>query len=177
MTKRALVLSLLVPMLGVTTTGVAQASDDASFAALGQRLRPGDAVIVRGTDLGTVKGRLRTLSSDTMIVETESGARTIAASEINLIKRRRKGVLLGTLLGLGAGVAAGAALNSWFRNEGSDATAEVAAVVAAGAGTGLAIDAFIDLPRTVYAREQRATIVVDPRVIAGGAALRVHARF
>lgn len=171
-----LVLAVLV-MPGATAPGFAQAASDDSFAGLAAQLRPGDRVSVRGADLGTVTGRLRNLTSDALVVETDEGLRTLAAAGIDRIERRRKGVLLGTLIGLGAGVAAGVALNSWFENEGNDATAETATVIAIGAGAGLAIDYAIDLPRTVYVRDRRVALSVEPRVLPGGAGLRLHARF
>jgi hypothetical protein len=55
--------------------------------------------------------------------------------------------------------------------------AEAAMVIAVGAGTGLAIDFAIDLPRTVYVRDRGVALSVEPRVLPGGAALRLHARF
>jgi hypothetical protein len=50
-------------------------------------------------------------------------------------------------------------------------------VIAVGAGTGLAIDFAIDLPRSVYVRDRGVALSVEPRVLPGGAALRLHARF
>ena len=166
-----------------TCAGVLLFSGGLSFAQAGNlppdtlsRLRARDKVTV-DTSAGMLQGRLLELTADALVLDTDVGPRRIDAAEIDRIARRRKGVLLGTLIGLGAGAAAGVALNSWFENEGNDATAEVATVIAIGAGTGLAIDYAIDLPRTVYVRDRRVAWSVEPRLLTGSAGLRLHARF
>lgn len=178
MARRVVLLAAAVlAVAGVAAPASAQGDPDRPFATLGRQLRPDDRVTVRGGDIGEVRGRLTAITGDALTVDTENGVRTIAARDVDRIDRRRKGILLGALIGLGAGAAAGAALNSWFRNEGNDAAGETAAVVAIGLGTGLAIDALVDLPRTVYVREGRAAVRLDPRALPGGAALRVHVSF
>jgi hypothetical protein len=166
---------LLMP--GATAPGFAQAESGDSFSGLAEHLRPGDHVSVRGGDAAKVTGRLRSLTPDALVVETDEGLRTVAAADIDRIERRRKGVLLGTLIGLGAGIAAAIPIRELLHNEGHDAATEVLVLVGGGAAAGFAIDYAIDLPRTVYVRDRRVALSLEPRLLPGGAAFRLHAQF
>jgi hypothetical protein len=177
MAKMFMLALAVLMMPGATVPGFAQATSDDSFAGLADHLRPGDRVSVRGAGFGTATGRLRDLTSDALVVETDEGLRTLAAADIDRIDRRRKGVLLGTLIGLGAGVAAALPIRELLRNEGHDATTAVLALVGGGTAVGFAIDYAVDLPRTVYTREGRVAFHIEPSPLPGGATVRLHARY
>lgn len=164
-------------VFGAVTPALAQSDVSRPFQSLGSRVRPGDTVTVQGETIGEVHGRVISVTAEALTVTGDTGPRTIAGVDVDRIERRRKGVLLGALIGLGAGAAAAIPLNSWFHNEGNDATAETLAVIGIGTGVGLGIDALVDLPRTVYVRERRIGIRVEPRVLMSGGAVSLHVAF
>ena len=168
----------------VTCAGMLLFTAGPSFAQAGSlppetlsRLRLRDSVTV-DIGAGTVQGRLVEMAADGLVVANDAGPRRIDASEIDRIERRRKGVLLGALVGAGAGVATAALLcsGSGF-GYGCDEAKAYAMMTAIGAGTGLAIDALIDLPRTVYVRDHRQAVFVEPRLLRGGGRVLTHVRF
>lgn len=115
------------------------------FSQLNTRLRPGDTVWVTDAQGREVKGRILSLSSDTLTLEG-AGARSFGSPAVTAIALRRNDSLAnGALIGLGVG--GGLTLVACLANvEGSDAgwCAAAAAVYGGiGAGIGVGIDALI----------------------------------
>jgi hypothetical protein len=145
--------------------------------ALDTRLRQGDKVSVFGPDIGKVGGRLIRLTPDMLTVDTEAGERAIPFDQVDRITRTRFGVLLGPIIGAGAGAAFSIPVAMLFHSEGASAARPTATLVALGAGIGLAVDAALNLPRTVYRRDQRPRVTLAPQVGRDGGGVAVHVTF
>jgi len=171
---------LIVAVMAVTAAPAAAqpASDtEPTFAVLDNRLREGDTVTVTGPSLGVVRGHFAGLSPETLLVNTDDGPRTIAASDIDRVTRRRRGVVLGTIIGLGVGIGFAIPLNMLFDNEGGNRAGPTIKLLAASTGIGLGIDALIDLPRTVYRRRDRVKVRLAPQLTRGGGGVAMQVTF
>src|SRR5688572_25532053 len=93
-------------------------------------------------------------------------------ADVNRVRRRQNGVLLGAIIGTLAGGAA-AYPGYWpAENETGDGAGDALRVVLAGTAIGIGIDALLSRNRTLYHRRtSAATLRVEPR--RGGAALRL----
>ena len=148
---------------------------DPQFAALERQLRTGDSVRITEITGEVVKGQLAALAPLHVTVLVGGDRRTVQASHVERVQRTRVGVVLGAIIGAGAGIAAGAALASLVGNEGGSRTAAFMLPVAIGVGTGVGLDALINLPRTVYRRTPATRITAAPILGAGvmGGSIRV----
>jgi hypothetical protein len=138
----------------------AQAAPDSDLARFADKLKVGDSIVVT-TDTGMqIKGRFFTVSPAGLALHIDNVEQRLPAAEVSRIQLRRNGVLLGALIGAGVGVPFGLALKSWAHNEGGSEAAALAVPILIGLGTGIAIDAFLVRPRTVFDRQSpRATLV------------------
>jgi len=129
-----------------------QASSE--FAGLRQKLRTGESLIV-SIDSGTqIRGRLQDVNGAHIVVLADEVRRDIPAEQVTRVQRRRNGVALGAVIGAGVGVAFGLAARSYAYNEGGSEGAALLLPIGAGLGVGIAIDALLVVPRTVYQRIQ-----------------------
>ena len=137
------------------TAGIARAEAQTRNAAevLADTLKPGDRLTITATDLTRIRGKLIALGDNGLILDTETGEQVVPFDVVERVSRRRFGVLLGPIIGAGVGIGFAIPVAMLFHNEGADATAATAFLIGLGAGTGLLIDAAINLPRTVYRRE------------------------
>ena len=111
------------------------------------------------------------LSNVQITVLADDQRREIPADQVTRVQRRRNGILLGALIGAGAGVPFGIALPSWAHNEGGSEAGALLLPIAAGLGAGIAIDAVLVRPRTVFdrapsTRAQLSVIALPGRVVA-----------
>ena len=147
----------------------AQVPRDADLARIADKLKVGDSIVVT-TDTGSeMKGRFLNISAAGLALDVNNVEQHLGAAQVSRIEVRRNGVLLGAVIGAGVGVPFGLALQSWAHNEGGSEAAALAVPILIGLGTGIAIDAFLVRPRTVFDRlSPRATIVplVTPRMSA-----------
>jgi hypothetical protein len=152
--------------------GLAQETGaDSPFAGMRAKLKAGDRVTVSLEDGSTVKGRFLDVGTGALSISTPAGDRRFQPSAVTQVQRHRRGVLLGAIIGGGIGLTCGAALGSLFANEGHDRDGPLFGLTALGLGTGIAIDAFANIPRTVYERKPaRMTFTIEarPRRIAAG---------
>jgi hypothetical protein len=133
--------------------GLAQpVGTDPSFERMRAKLKAGDRVTVNLQDGSTAKGRFIDVGTDALSISTPGGNRRLLPSEVTRVQRHRRGILLGAIVGGGIGVACGAALGSLFANEGHDRDGPLFGLTALGLGAGIAIDAGLNIPRTVYQR-------------------------
>jgi hypothetical protein len=132
--------------------GQAAATPDPAFSRLQEKLREGDKVIVTDQQGRSTKGRLTSVSAEEIVLTVDGAPRQFPADTVTRVKRQRTGVLLGALIGLGAGIAAAIPLYQLQENEGTY-TGVVFGVIALGVGSGIGIDALVNIPRTVYKRE------------------------
>lgn len=144
-------LSLVLVVAGWPTDAGAQtASPD--IADLQRQLRAGDAVTVRLLNGTSVDGRLDAVSASQLSVTAAGTRRDIPTDQIARVDRRRNGILLGAIIGAAAGVPFGVFMSTWFHNEGGNEAAAFLLPVGAGLGAGIAIDAALVRPRTVFER-------------------------
>ena len=159
------------------TAGVARAEAQTRNAAevLADTLKPGDRLTITVTDLTRIRGKLIALGDHGLVLDTGTGEQVVPFDVVDRVSRRRFGVLLGPIIGAGVGVGFAIPVAMLFHNEGADATAASAFLIGLGAGTGLLIDAAINLPRTVYRRAPAARVRIAPQVGRGrrGVALQV----
>jgi hypothetical protein len=123
------------------------------FSQLDTRLRPGDTVWVTDVQEREVKGRIGTLSPDTLTLSSDD-ARSYAAAEVRQLRQRRpdplwNGALIGFAVGGGLGLGLGSFSGSW--NWG-DAAVGALMIGAIGMGVGVGIDAMIPGKRIVVYR-------------------------
>jgi hypothetical protein len=171
---------LMLAAIVLTGSAVAaqgtQATVDSDFARLADKLKVGDPIVVT-TDTGMqIKGRFFNVSAGALALHVDHMEQQLPAAQVSRVQLRRNGVLLGALIGAGVGVPFGLALKSWAYNEGGNEAWALAFPVLVGLGTGIAIDAFLVVPRTVFDRRSpRATFV--PIVTPHTAGVRVAIAF
>jgi hypothetical protein len=172
----------VVMLVAIVLTGSAVAAQapqspvDSDFARLADKLKVGDPIVVT-TDTGMqIKGRFFDVSAAGIALHVDNLQQQLPAEQVSRIQVRRNGVLLGALIGAGVGVPFGLALKSWAHNEGGNEAGALAFPILVGLGTGIAIDAFLVVPRTVFDRlSPRATLV--PIVTPHTAGVRVAIAF
>ena len=151
----------------------AQTTTGNEFGGLGDKLKVGESIVVT-TDAGAeVKGRFLSVSPAGIVLHVNDVQRQLPASQVSRIQVRRNGVLLGALIGAGAGLPFGLALKSWAHNEGGSEAGALAIPIAIGLGTGIAIDALMVRPRTVFERASSPRVMLVPMVSPHRTAVRV----
>lgn len=135
------------------------------------QVKPGETVTVTTKDDREVKGRFLGSRDDGMVLTVQGTERRFLWTDIDRVRRRRNGILLGAIIGAGAGVAAGLPLASLVENETGDGEKALASMIALGLGAGIGLDALLSTNRTIYDRRTQTRINLLPQ--KGGAALRV----
>jgi hypothetical protein len=174
---RALAVTAVLLAAPAAWAQVPSPREDAEFSRLQERLRTGDGVLVSIDDGTTVKGRVVDVSSLRMTVRVDDANREIPGDRITRVQRRRNGILLGAIIGTGAGAAVGLAARSYAYNEGGNETAALLLPLAAGLGAGIAVDALLVRPRTVYERSPSRRAQLAAIVGPGRAAARMVVSF
>lgn len=155
--------AVLAVVLCVSAESRAQGVPEAG-TTLASALKPKDRITVSlGTDQD-VRGRFVGLSSEELTIETAGTERAIPFGDIERVRRRRNGVLLGAIIGAGAGLAAGLPFKALSENEGFEGGSALLTSFAIGIGAGIGIDALLSRNRTVYHRQSapRASLRVTP---------------
>ena len=156
----AIVVSALLAASAVTAQ-TTQTPLDTELARIADKLRVGDSIVVT-TDTGMqIKGRFLNLSGAGIALHVDNVEQQLPAAQVSRIQVRRNGVTLGALIGAGVGVPFGLALRSYAYNEGGSEAWALSFPILVGLGTGIAIDAFLVTPRTIFDRltPRRATVV------------------
>jgi hypothetical protein len=153
---------LVLPSATVAQTPPSSSADARAFSGLDVRI--GDTLIVQTRDALKVKGTLLSITDDQLTLAVGGVPRTVLAADVQSMKRKRFGVLLGPIVGAGTGFALGLVAASdapapGFTGEQDLATPVVIIATLAGTGVGFAIDAVVNIPRTVYRREVRLSAV------------------
>ena len=149
----------------------AQDPSPPDFSRLNEQLKTGDGVLVSIQGGTMVRGRVVDISNVQITVLANDVRREIPADQVTRVQRRRNGILLGALIGAGAGIPFGIALRSYAYNEGGNEAGALLFPIAVGLGTGVAIDALLVRPRTVFertpsTRAQLSVIVGPGRAVA-----------
>jgi hypothetical protein len=137
-----------------------------SFDQLNTRLKPGDKVWVTDAQGREVKGKIRSLSPDTLVMDAD-GTRTFPGADVRLVvERRRDSLANGALIGFGVGgVGMGLACLASIDDEDRGWCAAVM-LVYGGIGTciGVGIDALIPGKKLVAYRAPVPGAHAAPRV-------------
>jgi hypothetical protein len=161
----------VVAVLASSGLASAQAGTDPSFERMKAKLKAGDRVTLDLQNGSTLEGRFIDVGADALSISTSTGDRRLAPGEVVQVHRHRRGVLLGAIIGGGVGLAFGTMVGTIFANEGQDRDGPFFGLTALGLGTGIAIDALANIPRTVYQRmPSRAALKIEagPRRTAVG---------
>jgi hypothetical protein len=133
---------------------------DGDLARAAEKLKVGDTVVVTTETGMQIRGRFLKLSPRGFVLHVNNVERQLPSAQVSRIELRRNGVTLGALVGAAVGVPFGLALKSYAYNEGGSEAWALAFPILVGLGTGLAFDAFLVIPRTVFDRlSPRATVV------------------
>ena len=140
--KVAVVLAVVSLLLAFALAAAQEPVRD--FTQLDTRLRPGDTVWVTDAHGREVKGRIGTLSPDTLTLSNDA-ARSYAAADVLQLRQRRpdplwNGALIGFAVGGGLGLGLGDFSGSW---SWGDAAVGALMIGGIGAGIGVGIDAMI----------------------------------
>ena len=136
----------------------------------------GDRLTIDTRQGPTLEGRLVSKTTDTLVLDTEGREQSVPFGDIDRVRRRRNGVVLGAVVGLGAGLTFGIPARMLVNNENGNGDATLLALVGIGVGTGLFVDGLLTVNRTIYRRSASSVhLSVEPQI--GGSALRVTARW
>jgi hypothetical protein len=149
--KVAAVLAVISLLLAFALAAAQEPVRD--FSQLNTRLRPGDTVWVTDVQGREVKGRIGTLSPDTLTLSSDE-ARSYAAADVRQMRQRRpdplwNGALIGFAVGGGLGLGLGNFSGSW---SWGDAAVGALMIGAIGMGIGVGVDALIPGKRLVVYR-------------------------
>ena len=146
-------------VIGVATSE-AQSPNDAK-SAVDRKANVGNRLTITTTDGTEVKGRLLNLDAEHLVLEQETSERSFRYTEIDRVRRRKNGVLLGALIGFGAGAAIGWPVAQLVDRD--DASRSDAVWVAlAGLAAGVGIDAVLGSNPTIYRSSVRTGLTVTP---------------
>ena len=138
---------------------------------IGGKVRPGDKLTITTRDFREIKGRFLTAGNDIIVLAREGGETRLRWSDVDRVKRRRNGVLLGAIIGAGAGVATGIPVAMLAENEHGEGAEALTSMILLGLGAGIGVDALLSTNRTVYDRRSQARLHLLPQ--RGGGAVRV----
>jgi hypothetical protein len=159
----------MAALLVLATCGLATAQPgeaDPAFARMHAKLKAGDRVTVNLENGSVLKGHFIDAGPGALAISTPAGDRRLSPSDVSSVRKHGRGILLGTIIGGGIGLACGTALGSLFANEGHDRDPALFGLTALGLGAGAAIDAALNIPRTVYQRapaHAKVTVDAGPR--------------
>ena len=157
-------LVLVVTWMCLVAGAVGRAEAQTPAETLAEKLKAGDQLTVTAQDLARIRGKLIAVRDDGLVIDTGRGRELVRFDTIEKVSRKRFGVLLGPIIGASVGVACAIPVAMLFTNEGAEPAGPVALLVGLGAGTGLLIDAAINLPRTVYRREPSPRVQIAPQI-------------
>jgi len=146
-------------LIGVATSEAQSPNDTKS--AIDRKANIGNRLTITTTDGTEVKGRLLRLDGEHLVLQQETSERSFRYTELDRVRRRKNGVLLGALIGLGAGAAIGWPVAEWSSNEGGSRSDGVW-IALAGLGAGLGIDALLGSNPTIYRSPVRTGLTVTP---------------
>ncbi|MEO5896639.1 MAG: hypothetical protein ABIS06_13155 [Vicinamibacterales bacterium] len=170
--KVALGLMLLL----AAATGARAQDVSTTRNTLDRATRTGDTLTIETREGVKVEGRLVGIGTDSLLLNTAGAERPFAYKDLDRVRRRRNGVLLGAVIGLGAGIALGILPRMILNNEGADGDLALIGVAAIGLGTGVAIDGLVSRNRMIFRRsEGPVRLGVEP--LRGGASVRVGVRW
>lgn len=158
-------------LIGVTST---EAQTREAMSEIDRKANIGNELTITASDGTKVVGRLLRLDGEHLVLQHETGERSFRYTEIDQVRKRKNGVLLGALIGFGAGAALGWPVAQLAERD--DASRSDAVWVAlAGLGVGLGIDALLGSNPTIYRSSVRTGVTVTPS--RNGATVAFSARW
>ena len=150
---------LAMLLLGVTSTEAQSIND--SRSTIDRKAAVGSRLTITMTDGTEVMGRLVRLEGEHLVLQQETGERSFRYAEIDRVRKRKNGVLLGALVGLAAGAALGWPVAELSYNEGGSRSDGVW-IALAGLGAGVGIDALLGSNPTIYRSSGRTRVTLTP---------------
>ncbi len=173
--KRVRLASALVLILVAGAEARAQGATDAR-EAIERQSRGGDRLTIDTRQGPTLKGRLVSMAADALVLDIGGRQQSVPFGDIDRVRRRRNGVVVGAVVGLGAGLTFGIPARMLVNNENGNGDSALLAMVGIGVGTGMLVDGLLSVNRTIYRRSASSVrFGVEPQI--GGAAIRVTARW
>lgn len=173
--KHVRLASAVVLILVAGAEARAQGQTDAR-EAIERRSRGGDRLTIDMRQGPTLEGRLVTQAADALVLDTGGHQQSVPFADIDRVRRRRNGVVVGAVVGLGAGLTFGIPARMLVNNENGAGNSALLTMVGIGVGIGVLVDGLLSVNRTIYRRS--ATSVrfgLAPQI--GGAAIRVTAHW
>jgi len=159
---RPYIAAVLVVGVAFAILGPAQASAQqvSSFEQLQLLVRPGDTIVVVGTDGKSAKGKIESLSATSLRLAAKGSIREFTQTDAVEIKQRRgdslaNGAWIGAAIG-GAPLGVAAAISC--RGDCRFVAAAVAIYTGIGAAIGVGVDAMITHNQTIYRPPVRAAL-------------------
>ena len=146
-------------LMGVATSE-AQRPNDAK-SAIDHKADIGNRLTITTTDGTEVHGRLLRLDGEQLVLQQDTGERSFRYSEIDRVRKRKNGVLLGALIGLGAGAAIGYPVAQLSVN-GNGSQSDGVWIALGGLAAGVAIDAVLGSNPTIYRSQVQTGLTVMP---------------
>jgi hypothetical protein len=158
---------VLVACLSATPSAWAQDARD----VIDEKVRRGDRLTIATRDGREIKGRFLDGAADVIVLALEGSETRLRWSDIDSVKRRRNGVLLGAIIGAGTGAAMGIPVAMLVENEHGDGAEALASMILLGLGAGIGVDALLSVDRTIYDRLSQVRLDFLPQ--RGGGGVRV----
>ena len=144
----------------VAATAGAQSQNDAR-SMIGRKADVGNRLTVTRADGTEAIGRLVRLTDEDLVLQQDAGERTFRYAEIDQVRKRKNGVLLGALIGLAAGAAVGWPLAELSYNEGGSRSDGIW-IALGGLAAGVGVDALLGSNPTIYRSSARSRVTVQP---------------
>ena len=166
---RAIVRGAVIVAACLSYTASARAQDARDL--IEDKVRPGDKLTIAMRDGREIKGRFVAGATDVMILADEGNEVRVRRTDVDSLKRRRNGVLLGAIIGASAGAATGIPVAMLMENEHGQGAEALTSMTLLGLGVGIGIDALLSTDRKVYDRPAQARLEFLPQ--RGGGSMRV----
>lgn len=146
-------LGLAVAFCGTTPAAAQQVH---SFEQLQAVVKPGDTVLVTDTTGTTTKGRIDTLTSESLRLSANDIVREFSQKDTRLVRQRKSdslknGAIIGAATGAGvASVMVGVLCAAFGDCPAAGVAGYIGMFAAMGTGVGVGVDALITSSRTLY---------------------------
>ena len=158
---------VLVACLSCTPSVWAQDARD----AIDRKVRPGDKLTITTQDGREIKGRFVTGAADAIVLALDGREARFRWSDVDHVKRRRNGVLLGAIIGAATGAVTGIPVAMLAENEHGDGPQALTSMTLLGLGAGIGVDALLSTDRTIYDRFSQTRLDFVPQ--RGGGSVRI----
>ena len=163
-----------VAALLIGVTGADAQSHNQAKSPIEGKASIGNRLMITMADGTEIAGPLVRLDAEALVLQQETGERSFRYLEIERVRRRKNGVLLGAIIGFAVGAAIGWPVAELSVNEGGSRSDGVW-IALGGLAAGLGIDAILGSNPTIYRSPVRSRLTVTPS--KNGAAVSFSARW